>query len=62
MEDMGFDLLMLFIFYFLFKEGYLLRKGVGFMIQEGRDLEEQFICSIVSLRPVVISISAIRDS
>jgi hypothetical protein len=51
MEEMGFDLLRLFGCYFLFKEGYLLRiGGVGFMIQERRELEEQFICSIVSLR------------
>jgi hypothetical protein len=50
MKEMGFDLLRLFGCYFLFKEGDLLRKRVGFMIQEGRELEEQFICSIVSLR------------
>jgi hypothetical protein len=50
MEEMGFDLLRLFGCYFLFKEGDLLEKRVGFMIQERRELEEQFICSIVSLR------------
>jgi hypothetical protein len=34
MEEMGFDLLRLFGCYFLFKEGYLLEKEVGFMSQE----------------------------
>jgi hypothetical protein len=38
MEEMGFDLLRLFGCYFLFKEGDLLEKGVGFMSQERREL------------------------
>jgi hypothetical protein len=37
-------------------------KRVGFMIQERRELEEQFSCSFVSLRACVVGISAIRDS
>jgi len=50
MEEMGFDLLRLFGCYFLFKEGDILENEVGFMIQERRELDEQFICSIVSPR------------
>jgi hypothetical protein len=51
MKEMGFKLLRIFGFYFIFKKGGSSRRGVGFMIQERRELEEQFSCSIVSLRP-----------
>jgi hypothetical protein len=50
MKEMGFDLLRIFGCYFLFKRGGSSWRRVGFMIQERRELEEQFSCSIVSLR------------
>jgi hypothetical protein len=62
MEEMGFDLLRIFGCYFLFNEGERSWRGVGFMIQERRDLEEQLSCSFVSLRACIVGISAIRDS
>jgi hypothetical protein len=34
MEDMGFDLLRIYGFYFLFKEGEISWRRVGFMSQE----------------------------
>jgi hypothetical protein len=34
MEEMGFDLLRIFGCYFLFKEGEISWRGVGFMSQE----------------------------
>jgi hypothetical protein len=62
MEEMGFDLISIFGCYFLFNEGDISWRGVGFMIQERRDLEEQLSCSFVSPRACIVCISAIRDS
>jgi hypothetical protein len=42
MEEMGFDLLRIFGCYFLFNIGESSWRGVGFMSQERRELEEQF--------------------
>jgi hypothetical protein len=52
------DILMLF----LFNEGGSSWRGVGFMIEERRELEEQLSYSFVSLRACVVGISASRDS
>jgi hypothetical protein len=51
------------IFYVIF---YLMgerdQEKVGFMIQDGRELEEKLSFSFVSMRACLVGISAIRDS
>ena len=47
---LGFDLLRVYKYHSLYMKVDFDKEGVGFVIQERRELEEQFSCSFVSLR------------